>query len=69
MVNPKNRTESRYANGVDYIYEFLEDGWIAVYKFVGGLPWIPLIQAKTVDKADTYIAFREELSIPINKLI
>lgn len=69
MINPKNRTETRRANNIDYIYEFLEDGWIAIYKFIDGLPWIPLIQAKTIDKADDYIALREEINVQINKIV
>ena len=69
MIDENNRTESRRSNGADYIYEFLADGWIAIWQYIDGLPWIPVIQAKTVEKADAYILFTEHVNFPLNKLV
>lgn len=59
MINPKNHTESRRANGIDYIFEHLKDGWIAIYEYEDGLPPKPIIQACDIKKADEYICLRE----------
>ena len=69
MVDKNNRTETRYANGIDYIYEFLSDGWIAIWKFIDGLPWIPVIQAMNVEKADAYIHLTESVNFPLKRLV
>jgi len=50
MVNNDNRTEQRHSNGIDYIYEWLSDGWIAIYKLLNSGTLRPLIQALTEDK-------------------
>lgn len=68
MIDEKNRTETRKANGIDYIYEFLQDGWIAIYEYRDGLPLLPLIQACNVEKADTYIALREPVPAGVQRL-
>ena len=60
MIDKNNRTESRRANGIDYIYEFLSDGWVAIYEYRDGLPLKPIIQACCADKADEYIRKSKE---------
>ena len=69
MIDKNNRTEPRYANGIDYIYEFLPDGWIAIYEYRDGLPLRPLIQACDVNKADDYIYLREPAPAGLRRLI
>lgn len=67
-IDANNRTESRRSNGIDYIYEFLEDGWIAIYKNIYGR-LSPVIQAKTIEKADEYIHFIEPAPIGMARLV
>ena len=68
MIDKNNTTESRYANGISYVYEFLADGWIAIYEFIDGLPLKPIIQACNSEKADDYIAMREPIPAGVQKL-
>ena len=58
MMDKNNRTESHSSNGISYVYEFLADGWIAIYEFRDGLPLKPIIQACNPEKADEYITMR-----------
>lgn len=68
MIDKRNRTEARNANGIDYIYEYLQDGWIAIYEYRDGLPPLPVIQACNVIKADEYIALREPIPAGVKRL-
>ena len=69
MIDKNNRTESRRANSIDYIYEFLSDGWIAIYEYRDGLPPKPIIQACSTDKADEYIAMHEPVPAGVGRLV
>jgi len=62
------RQETKFANGITYVFEYLEDGWIAISEYNDGLPLKPLIQACNDDKAMEYITMREKLSFPIQRL-
>ena len=68
MIDKNNRKEIRCSNGIDYVYEFLSDGWISIWEFIDGLPLIPVIQAKTIEKADEYICMREKVSFTMVRL-
>ena len=68
MINPNNRTEPRRSNGIDYVFEFLEDGWIAIYEYVDGLPLKPIIQACNIAKAEEYIFLRERLPAGVRRI-
>lgn len=52
------RIERRYANGLDYIFILEQDGWISIMDVTGG-NYRPVIQAKDVEHAESYIALRE----------
>ena len=69
MVDVNNRTESHSANGIDYIFEFMSDGWIGIYEFRDGLPWRPLIQACNPAKALEYITLREPVPAGVMPLV
>ena len=69
MIDKNNRTESRRANGIDYLYEFLSDGWVAIYEYRDGLPLKPIIQACDTSKADDYIIMREPVPAGTQQLI
>jgi hypothetical protein len=69
MVDQANHTESHSANGLDYLYEFLADGWVAVYEYRNGLPLRPLIQACSREKADEYICLREPVPVGTKRLV
>jgi len=69
MVDENNRTENHRANGIDYVYEFLADGWIGIYEYRDGLPLRPIIQACNTDKANEYITMREPVSAGVQQLI
>lgn len=64
----ENRHTNRYANGINYRFEFEPDGWVSIYEQnAGGLP-IPVIQACSLEKAEEYIYFRERPNVPIVRL-
>ena len=69
MVDKNNRIESHSANGIDYKFEFMSDGWIGIYEYRDGLPWKPIIQACNLDKALEYITFREPVPAGVMPLV
>jgi len=66
-LNAKNRTEAAYANSIDYTYEYLPDGWIAIWERMNGT-CKPIIQACSKSKADEYINLREPVPFGVLKL-
>lgn len=61
--------EKFYANGIDYKFIREDDNWISIYKWDKlNFKWIPLIQAKNIEKAKNYCVLREELNIPVKKI-
>lgn len=64
----RKRCIDRYANGIHYQYEFEEDGWISIYEVVYGRPRRPVIQACSIEKADSYIAMIEPVTVPMTPL-
>ena len=67
-LDARNCTETAYANGIDYTYEFLPDGWIAIWERSNGV-YRPIIQACNQDKADELISFREPVPCNVQKLV
>jgi hypothetical protein len=69
MIDENNRIEHRRENGINYVYEFLADDWIAIYENIDGLPLRPIIQACNVANADEYIYMREPVPAGTQLLI
>lgn len=57
----------RYANGIDYIFIKEDDGWYSIFNVTGGV-YSPVIQAKDLKHADSYIAMQEPVSVPVTFL-
>lgn len=68
MINPKHYVQSRRANGINYIFEYLEDGWIAIYEYEDGVPPKPIIQACNIKKAEEYVCLREPVPYFVRKI-
>jgi len=67
-LNEKNRIEPAYANGINYTYEYLPDGWIAIWERAYGA-YKPIIQACNKLKADEFICLREPAPVGLAKLV
>lgn len=57
----------RYANCIDYIFIKEDDGWYSIFNVTGGV-YRPVIQAKDLEHAESYIKMREPVSVPANFL-
>jgi hypothetical protein len=57
----------RYANGLDYIFVKERDGWYSILDVTGGI-YRPVIQAKDIEHAESYIAMREPINVPVEFL-
>jgi hypothetical protein len=68
-LDKNNRTEHRKCNGINYLFEFMQDGWIAIWKNIENLQFVPMIQAKTVEKAEDWIYMRASTDMPLGKLV
>lgn len=58
---------SKYANGLDYIFIKEHDGWYSIINVTGGV-YRPIIQAKDLEHAESYIAFIEPLPVGVKIL-
>ncbi len=67
-MDSKKPTKHYRANGINYIFEEEVDGWISIYKYEDGIGRIPIIQACNMQKAEEFAIFREELSVPTQRL-
>ena len=67
-MKPTGPTEAHRANGINYLFETMEDGWIAIWRLVNNRP-VPVTQAKTKEKAIEYIVFIELAPPYLNHLI
>lgn len=59
---------NRSSNGINYLLVFEPDGWVSIYELNDGLPPTPVIQARSLEKAEEYIYFREPLNVPVTRL-
>lgn len=57
----------RYANGLDYIFVKERDGWYSILDVTGGI-YRPVIQAKDIEHAESYIAMIEPINVPVDFL-
>lgn len=57
----------RYANGLDYILVKERDGWYSVLNVTGGI-YSPVIQAKDIEHAESYIAMIEPINVSVDFL-
>lgn len=54
-----------YANNIEWEFDTLNDGWIAVYMLDNGFK-IPAIQAKDIEHAKSYCNLYERVNVPFN---
>lgn len=56
-----------YANNIEWEFEPLADGWIAIYMLDKGTR-IPHIQARDTEHAKSYCNMYERVSVPFNSI-
>lgn len=66
-INDGKEILRRYQNGIDYIFIKEDDGWYSIFNVTGGI-CRPVIQAKDLKHADSYIAMMEPVSVPVTFL-
>lgn len=66
---PKGPTERKYANGISYVFETMDDGWIGIYQVQEDLSLRPLIQACDEEKAMDWIVMREPVPCAVQQLV
>ncbi len=59
--------ERYHANGIDYLFIGLSDGWTAIFEICRG-DYTPIIQAATLDKAKSYCNLREPVTVPLTEI-
>jgi len=59
--------ESYHANGIDYVFYTLPDGWIAIFEYDDG-EYLPRIQAADLRHAKSWCAMRERLNVRVTKI-
>lgn len=57
------------ANRISYKFVTMNDNWIAIFEYdhMRG-EYIPLIQARDMEHAESYCDLREPIPVPVNKL-
>lgn len=58
---------NRRANCIDYVFIKEDDGWYSIFNVTGGI-YSPVIQAKDLEHADSYITMIEPVSVPVTFL-
>jgi len=56
---------AKSSNGIDYIFNIMNDGWVAISEIVEGTK-VPVIQAFDISHAESYISLIEPVNIPVN---
>lgn len=61
------RTEDYSANGIDYVFALLPDGWTAIFErdYTG---YAPLIQAADEAHARSYCDLRAPVRVPLQRI-
>nr|DAR88481.1 MAG TPA: hypothetical protein [Bacteriophage sp.] len=57
----------RYANGIDYLFIKENDGWYSIID-ISDDGYRALIQAQTLEHAESYINMRERINVPFTVL-
>ena len=57
----------RYANGIDYLFIKENDGWYSIIDISDG-GYRALLQAYTLEHAESYINLRERINVPFTVL-
>lgn len=61
------RFKKRYANGIDYLFIKENDGWYSIIDISDG-GYRAVIQAKTLEHAESYISMIERIDVPFTVL-
>ena len=57
-------------NGLDYKLIEEDDGWWSIYCYhIHRMEYVPVIQAKTLEKAKEYCDMREPITVPLKELV
>ena len=58
-----------YVNRISYKFVTMKDGWIAIFEYQHwNGQYIPLIQAKDIEHAESYCFMREPVTVPVNRI-
>ena len=63
--------ERKHCNGLDYVFATMTDHWIAIFQYnhmCGDNTYAPLIQSADIEHAVDYIAMREPVVVPMQRL-